>query len=350
VAKGTSSKDVLAVFQKSHGLTVGSFGGSLVDVSRLPSGIFAFDLATGGGFPRGKASMVYGPESSGKTNLILRSLAMHQFLYPDLTCVFFDIENSFDPVWAKLMGVDTDRLIVVQPSYAEQCVDMVESFLCADDCGLVVVDSIAALVTTNEADSSAEKAVVGGSSNPVGKMVRKTTLALAEASKMQRYPTLIYVNQIRHKIGVMFGDPETMTGGNAPKFQVGLLVRLYGKNKMDPKISKVMPVLKEVSFVLKKWKVPVLAANGAFEMAMVAHDDLGVGECDDFSTVHRYLEDFGQFEKGDKGKGWVILGEAYATQQLFRDRLYQDKQFGAEVREALIKRALQEGVALKETA
>ena len=350
-AKGASSKDLLASFQKAHGAAVGSFGGSLLDVSRLPTGIFAFDLATGGGFPRGKASIIYGPESSGKTNCLLRAIAMHQMLYPELTCVFFDIEHSFDPAWAKLMAVDTERLIVVSPGYAEQCVDMVESFLYADDCGLVVVDSLAALVTTNEADSSAEKAVVGGASNPIGKLVRKTTLALAEAGKAGRLPTLLYVNQTRYKIGVMFGDPETMPGGNAPKFQASLWVRFYGRNKMDPKVSKTMPVLKEVSFILKKWKVPVLANSGRFEMAMIAHDDLAIGDCQDWNSVSQHLKDFGQFAKAEPPKkGWVVLGEEYPTAQAFRDKLYQDRAFGAEVREALIARALAEGITLAETA
>ncbi len=349
--KGSSSKDVLAAFQKSLGASVGSYGGSLVDAARLPTGVFAFDLATGGGFPRGKAAMIYGPESSGKTNLVLRLIAMHQALFPDLTCCFMDIEASFDPAWAQQMGVDTEKLIVLQPSYAEQCVDMVESFLYAEDCGLVVVDSLAAMVTTNEGESSAEKAVVGGASNPVGKMVRKSTLALAEAGKAGRRPTLLYVNQIRHKIGVMFGDPETMPGGNAPKFQVSLLVRLYGKNKTDPKVSKTMPVLKEVSFILKKWKVPVLANTGRFEMAMIPHDELAIGECDDFGTVSQYLKDFGQFGKAaPPKKGWTVLEEEYPTLQAFRDRLYGDKAFGREVRQALIARALAEGLNVGEEA
>ena len=278
--------------------------------------------------------------------MVLRLIAMHQMIYPTDTCVFVDVEHSWDPAWAKLMGVDPEQVIVVAPDYAEQCVDMVESFMFAADCGLVVVDSLAALATANELDSSAEKANVGGASNPVGKLVRKTTHALSVAAKEGRLPTLIYINQIRHKIGVMFGDPETQTGGNAPKFQVSMMVRLYGKNKTDPKISKTMPVLKDVSFIMKKWKVPILAGNGKFEMAMIPHDDLEIGDCQDWNTVSQMLKDFGQFEKHPK-KGWVILGEDYPTAQAFRDKLYTDKQLGVEVRQALIERALAEGKMLE---
>ena len=100
-----------------------------------------------------------------------------------------------------------------------------------------------------------------------GKFARKTTLALQEAEKHGRYPSLFYVNQTRFKMGVMFGDPETMPGGNAPRFQASMWLRVYGKNVMDKTVSDVMPVIKEVNFVLKNWKCPVLAASGKFEMA-----------------------------------------------------------------------------------
>lgn len=344
MSKAATSKDLLATFQKQHGAAIGSFGGSLVDVPRLPTGVFAFDVATGGGWPRGKASILYGPESSGKTNLVLRSIRMHQLLHPDDTAVFLDIEHSWDPVWAALMGVDTDRVAVLSPDYAEQAVDMAESFLYADDCGMVVIDSLAALTTQNEVESSAEKQIVGGASNSIGKLCRKATIALSQVAKANRHPTLLMVNQTRFKIGVMFGDPEGMPGGNAPKFMASLWVRVYGKNKTDPKVSKTMPVIKDVQFVLKKWKVPVLAANGRFEMAMIPHDGLRVGECDDFSTVKSYLEGLDLFDKtsGKKG-GWTICGEDYPTQQAFKDRLVNEPTWAAEFREALIKRLLAEG-------
>ena len=274
---------------------------------------------------------------------MLKLIANHQMLYPDLICVFVDVERSFDPVWARLMGVDTDRLIVIVPDYAEQCVDMIEEFLYAKDVGLCAVDSLAALATSNEIESSAEKANVGGSSNPVGKLVRKTTTALGVAAKEGRMPTLIYVNQIRHKIGVMFGDPETTPGGNAPRFQISLWLRLYGKNKMDTKVSKVMPVLKEVSFILKKWKVPVLAKDGKFEMAMIPHNDLAIGQCDDWNSVSHHLKELGHVENHGGKKGWTVLTEHYDTIGAFRDRLFKDVKFGTEVRSALIARLLEDG-------
>jgi recombination protein RecA len=273
----------------------------------------------------------------------LRAIASHQRLWPDKVNVFFDIENSFDPDWAALLGVQTDRLIVIKPGYAEQCVDMAESFLYSEDCGIVAIDSLAALVTTGELEASAEKGAFGGASMVTGKLARKTTLALQEAEKQGRYPSLFYVNQTRFKMGVMFGDPETMPGGNAPRFQASMWLRVYGKNVMDKSVSDVMPVIKEVNFVLKKWKCPVLAASGKFEMATQAYGGLQIGQCDDFGTVSEYLKTFGEFQK-DAKKGWIICGEHYDTIQPFKTRLYEDAKFGAKIRQKIITTMLNHGV------
>lgn len=342
---GISAKDLLKTMQKDHGEAIGSLGGKLVDSTRIPSGLFAFDLATCGGIPRGRCSIIYGPESSGKTNLVLLTIANHQRLWPDQTCVFFDLENSFDPEWAAKLGVKTEELIVVKPEYAEKVVDMAESFLLADDCGIVAIDSLAALVTTSEGEASAERANVGGTGLVCGKLVRKTTLAMSRAEQAGRTPTLIYINQTRFKIGVMFGDPETMPGGNAPKFQANLWIRLYGKNITDPKVSKTMPVRKETTFVIKKNKVPILSGSGKFEMVTFPYNGLQPGDSVDWSLLKQYLTDYECLAKGEKG-GWDMLGEKYPTQEACRDRLYSDKVYGMEVRQALIDRIVADGGAL----
>jgi recombination protein RecA len=331
--QGTSIKEVLASMRKKHGDTVGMIGGKIPDVARLPTGIFAFDLASGGGLPRGKCSTIFGPESSGKTNMALRAIAQHQKLYPDKLCVFISIEG-YDQPWSKQMGVDVDRLVLMRPSYAEQAVDMIIAFLNADDVGVVVLDSIAAMITTAEDEKSADQAIVGGNSIVVGKMVRKSTLALESAAKHGRYPVLIYINQTRFKIGVMFGNPETTPGGNAPLFQAAMRIRLYGKNKIDNKISKVMPVIKETQFVLNKWKVPVLAPSGRFDMVMIPHDGFACGECDDVGTVSHYLKHLGVWEKAKNG--WMICEELYPTQQAFVDRYRSENGWADEIKGAII--------------
>lgn len=334
----SATEELMKSFQKEYGEEVGSFGGAYANTDRIPTGLFALDLATGGGFPRGRCSIVYGPESSCKTNSAYLAIASHQKLWPDERCSFVDIERAFDKAYAKKFGVDVDKLAVLRPQFAEQAVDITEGLLSAADAGLCVVDSLAALVTAGEMDSSAEKAVVGGASNPVGKMVRKTTMAMGEAVKQGRYPSLIYINQIRHKIGVMFGDPENMPGGFAPRFQASLWLRFYGKNIIDNKINQDLPVRKEVKVQVKKWKVPIFSTGAQFEMATIAHKGLKVGQSDDFDLVKVLLEGMGEWEKV-KG-GYHILGQVYPTQSAFEQRLLSDFVFATTLKQALISDAL----------
>jgi recombination protein RecA len=343
-----SMAGLLTTFKKDMGDGIGSFGGALIDRERIPTGIFELDLAIGGGLPRGKVSIVYGPESSGKTNAVLLAIANHQKLWPDLTCAIVDLEHAFDPEWAKLLGVDTDKLMIVQPDYAEQAVDIVESLLMADDCGLVAMDSLAALVTTSELDSSADKAVVGGAALVIGKLYRKTTHALQQASKAGRFPTLVYVNQITHKIGVMFGDPETTPGGNKPRFQSSMTIRLYGKNKIIKEVSSTMPVVKETTFIIRKWKAPIKFASGAYELVMMAHNGLQPGMSDDFGTVAEYLKTWGDFKKVEKGQGWLIHGEEYKTIDQFKQRYYSDQSFASGIRKHVINTIMTDGEQLVE--
>ena len=348
VAKTTvSMSGLLTQFQSDMGEGIGNFGGAHAQADRIPTGVFELDLAMGGGFPRGKCSIVFGPESSGKTNLVYLAIASHQRLLPELTCAFIDVEHAFDPDWFKALGGDPDKLLVISPAYAEQAVDIIESLLRAEDCGLVAVDSLAALVTTSEMESSAEKAVVGGAALVIGKLYRKTTIAMVEAEKAGRFPTLIYVNQITYKIGVMFGDPETTPGGTKPRHQSSMTLRLYGKNKLDPKVSATMPVFKETKFVIKKWKVPVLHASGEYDMVTYDHAGFHPGQCADFNAVAEYLKTFGDFAKDEK-KGWLILGEHYPTIEVFKTRYYDDKEFGQKVRQHIVTIMLNKGELLQD--
>ena len=341
--KGVSVKELQGKFHKEYGASVGGVGMAMQDLPRIPTGVFPLDLAIGGGLPACRCTIIYGPESSNKTNLLLVAIARHQKHHPDRTCSVVDFEG-LDPVWAAKLGVDMEKLGWFRPQYAEQAVDIVENLLYAEDCGIVGVDSLAMMGTQNELESSAEKAIVGGASSPIGKMCRKTARALMAAEIEGRTDVaLIYINQTRFKIGVMFGDPETMPGGNAPRFQVAMWIRVYGKNKLDPKVHKVMPVLKETTFVLKKWKVPIISPTGKFDMAMLPHKELQPGEVDDWNTISAYLKHYGQIQKADK-KGWQILGEHYPTLEAFRSRLNQEQAFGDEVREALLKRVAQDGL------
>lgn len=341
----SSTQEVIAKLKKEHGQGVVQRGGEdYADTPRLPTGVFPFDLATGGGFPMGRCSIVYGPESSNKTNLALLAIAQGQLLYPDKLAVFVDVEYALDLVWARRLGVDTEKLIVVHPEYAEQAVDMLESFLYAHDVFCVVLDSIAALSTQNEIDSSAEKMSVGGSSLIVGRLFKKVTVSF---NKMRNQglmpPAFISINQIRHKIGVMFGNPETMPGGNAPKYASSMTVRVYGKNVVDKKINATMPSYKEVSVIIQKWKVPILSVNATYTMLMLDVAGKSAGFVEDWNTISNYLKELDYLGKGDKG-GWVMFGEPYKTLEEAKTALYSDPALLHDAKQTIISELLDAGV------
>jgi len=347
-----STKEVLQQITGKYGEDAFSPGDEVLDTARLPFGLFPLDLATGGGLPLGKMSIIYGPESSNKTNLAYKSLRMYQRRYHDRPCFFFDLENAFDHKWASKMGVDTKKLTIMKPDYAEQFVDQLDALLYAEDCGLVVVDSLAAMVTANEVDSSAEKMIVGGSALMTNKLMKKTVVALSRREKTlepgQHAPTVIMINQIRYKIGVMFGDPETLPGGAGQKYHSAMTIRLYGKNIKDDKVSTSMPCRKKMTCVLKKWKVPVVSMQCELEMVMVPHKGLGVGVADDWNSVSSFMQAGGLIVKGDK-KGWVMLGVEYPTLLAMRkawvaEDLGKGKPSPDEVRDAIIADKLVDAV------
>jgi len=328
---------MLARVQKEKGQSIGSFGGTYLDAGRIPTGLFEFDLAVGGGIPRGMCTIIYGPESSNKTNMALKAIAANQWLRPEERNVFVAIE-PFDPKWAARMGVDVDKLAVLYPSYAEEAADIAEQFLYAQNCGIVTVDSLAAMITTQEAEKSAESSNPGSSARAVTAMSKKTNLALREAQKEGRYPTLIFINQNRFKIGANYGDPETMPGGQAVRFQVQLWVRVYGKNVKDAKIAGDMPIGKEVSFVVKKHKVPITSANGKYTMITHPHKDFEVGDTDDVNSVIVYLENLDMFEK--LKTSYIIAGSEYLTIKAFKERFRADRAYAQEVKTKVIDAVL----------
>ncbi len=327
----SSVEELTKGLQKEYGDGTVVSGDVIESFGRIATTIFPFDLATGGGFPEGKISIVYGPESSLKTTIALKAIAAHQRRHPEKVCVFVDLEASYEEEWAIHLGVITSRVKIVRPDFAEQAVDIMESLLYAEDLGIMVIDSLAALITANEVDSSANKAVVGGSGLVINRLYRKATLALNTARKEGRTPTLIVINQIRHKIGVMYGDPETMPGGNAFKFASALTVRLYGKDEMDKKISSVLPVWKICSGIIKKFKQPIAARSFEFKLSVDKSTGLAIGEVDDWATILAYLKEAGFLEKDPKA-GWKLFDETYKTQNEIRQLLREDLTFADMVR------------------
>ena len=183
---------------------------SKVDV--LPTGALSLDLALGvGGLPRGRIIEIYGPESSGKTTLALHAVAQAQ--KAGGMAAYIDAEHAMDPAYAKALGVDVDNLIITQPDSGEQALEITEKLVRSGALDVIVVDSVAALVPQAEIEGEMGDSHMGLQARLMSQALRKLTGALARTRT-----TLIFINQIRHKIGVMFGNPETTTGGLALKF------------------------------------------------------------------------------------------------------------------------------------
>ena len=182
-----------------------------VDVELLPSGSLSLDIALGSGYPKGRIIEIYGPESSGKTTLTLHAIAEMQ--KQGGTAAFIDAEHALDPAYAKKLGVDTDNLLVSQPDNGEQALEICETLVRSNAVDLIVVDSVAALVPQAEIDGDMGDSHMGLQARLMSQALRKLT-GIINKSKA----TVIFINQIRMKIGVMFGNPETTTGGNALKF------------------------------------------------------------------------------------------------------------------------------------
>jgi recombination protein RecA len=319
----SSVSDVIKRVTKTYGAGIASMGVEVKDVSRVMTGIFPLDLATGGGFPKGRVTEIFGPESSNKTNILLKTIATYQRLHPDELCAFIDVEHSFDPAWASRLGVDTEKLVFFQPHYAEMAVDIVEDILSnVPEITFIGLDSIAAMATANEIENSAEKVAVGGNSIPVNRMMKKVVMAQTRAAAEGRYPTLVCINQIRFKVGVMFGNPETTPGGKAVPFYSAMRIRCYGKDVLDKNISKSVPAYKETKVVLKKWKVPVTSVNAEFNMCMIDSETTTAGEVPAWKTIFNYCVDYGMLVKN--GQNWVLGDHTFKTQKEVKDFIDND--------------------------
>jgi recombination protein RecA len=186
--------------------------GALDEIAVIPTGAISLDLALGvGGIPRGRVTEIYGPESSGKTTLSLHIIAEAQRLGG--IAAFIDAEHALDPVYAKNLGVNTDELLISQPDTGEQALEIAETLVRSNAVDVIVIDSVAALVPRAELDGDMGDSLPGLQARLMSQALRKLTAAISRSGG-----AVVFINQIREKIGVLFGSPETTTGGRALKF------------------------------------------------------------------------------------------------------------------------------------
>ena len=228
---------------------------SIVKIEGISTGSISLDAAIGiGGIPRGRVIEIYGPESSGKTTLTLHIIAEAQ--KAGGYAAFIDAEHAMDPEYAKKLGVDTDNLLISQPDTGEQALDITETLVRSGALDVIVIDSVAALVPKAELDGDMGDAHVGLQARLMSQALRKLTGTVSKSRT-----SVIFINQIRHKIGVMFGSPETTSGGNALKFyaSVRLDIRRIGQIKEGDQVvgnrtrvkvvkNKIAPPFKNTEF------------------------------------------------------------------------------------------------------
>ncbi len=316
-------EDAISSIEKTYGKgSIMKLGDGVINnIEAIPTGALSLDYALGiGGIPRGRITEIYGPESSGKTTLCLHVIAEAQKMGG--LAAFIDAEHALDVHYAKRLGVDTANLLISQPDYGEQALEITDTLVRSNALDIIVIDSVAALVPRSEIEGEMGDATMAVQARLMSQALRKLTAAISKSKT-----AVVFINQLRSKIGVMFGSPETTTGGNALKF--------YASVRID--IRRIAAIKEGEDVVGNRTKVKVVKSKVAPPFKQVEFDILyneGISKTGD-------LIDLG-LELGliKKGGAWFTYGEdRIQGREQFRQKLLEDMSFfnklDSEVRDKL---------------
>jgi len=322
-AKKKILEDTISAIEKTYGKgSIMKLGDGVINkIESISTGSISLDNALGiGGVPRGRIVEIYGPESSGKTTLCLHIIAEAQ--KTGGIVAFIDAEHAMDINYAKKLGVDVQNLLLSQPDYGEQALEIVDTLVRSNALDVIVIDSVAALVPRSEIEGEMGDAQMGVQARLMSQALRKITGAVARSRT-----TVIFTNQLRHKIGVMFGSPETTTGGNALKF--------YSSVRMD--IRRIAAIKNGQDIVGNRTKVKIVKSKVAPPFKIVEFDILyNIGISKEGDLIDMAVEK----EIVQKGGAWFTYGEErFNGREKFRVRLNEDKELFASL-EKEVKLAL----------
>jgi len=361
-SKSLTLSDVANIHNTTYGNMTCVSGSEARDSSRrLQTGIFSVDLAIGGGIPLNQITIFRGPESGGKTSSAINAVEVAgkmcwRCMKLQCTCsepsmsmkaFWADVEGTFDKSWAEAIGAAPDSYIVAYGDEGEQYVDMVITAIRASDCGLVVVDSIAALTPSKVMEGSAYNQYMGVGPRFATTFVQRLRTGLTREMKLGHPVACILTNQVRYKLGEMFGNPETMSGGMALKHECSLGVR-FAKRSPTEAEKKLRDDRRDInrvqrhSIIVDKLKMQIYSEAGEFTRCRedIKHDDgsnmFRKGEILDYKTVVRYAKEFGLLV----GEGTKFrIGEVVGTQKEIIEKWRENRCLYLDTQRAIIEAA-----------
>jgi recombination protein RecA len=299
----------------------------VAQVDAIPTGIVSFDIATGiGGFPKGRIVEIFGPESGGKTLLSLIALSYAQKMFGSVG-MYFDLEDSTPEPWMQTLGINLDLVDVVPPGLtAEKCLDAIIDAIESNTYTYIIVDSVAAMISDQEFDGAITDNYMGVIARVMGKGIKKIISALSQAEVK---PCVIFINQLREKIGVMYGSNEITPGGKTLKFFAS---QRYRARRGEEKKDKGVVVGHEVHVVNVKNKLAPPKREGSFFLSYLS----GVDTVKDISSM---LKSMGMYAKNKAGKYVLTVGDeelAFSTVKEMTEKIASDKEFQIKAYNAVI--------------